>query len=257
MRNILPHVRAKYGWKTDGYDERDLTLPLALTVTEPLPPSADLRQLCPPVVDQGQLGSCTANAIAGAMGFDQIKQALPVVPVSRLFIYANERIAEGTPLTDDSGAQIRDGIKSVAKLGVCPETEWPYVVDQFSVKPPEQCYLAAKKDRAVVYQRVTQTLNQLKACLASGWPFVFGFTVYESFESQAVADTGIVPMPLRGEQIVGGHAVVAVGYTADGHFIVRNSWGDQWGQSGYFLMPAAYLTNPKLASDIWQIKTIV
>lgn len=130
---------------------------------------------------------------------------------SRLFIYYNEREIQGT-VDSDSGAQIRDGIKSVASQGDCPEREWPYDISKFIQKPLQKCYDDAIKHKAVRYQRVVRTLNQMKGCLASGYPFVFGFTVYESFESQEVAKSGQVSMPAPNENMVGGHAVVAVGY---------------------------------------------
>jgi C1A family cysteine protease len=231
-----------------------------------LPPSADLRPGCPPVYDQGQLGSCTANAIAGAIEFDQIKEKLPPFTPSRLFIYYNERVIEHH-VQSDSGAQIRDGIKSVASQGVCAETLWPYN-DQntdpdacptcpYAQTPPQSCYVAAKQHTVKLYQRLTPVLNTLKGCLASGYPFVFGFTVYESFESPKVAKTGIVPMPGPTEKVVGGHAVVSVGYNdAKQQFIVRNSWADTWGIKGYCMMPYGYLTDSNLADDFWTIRTV-
>src|SRR5208337_5008241 len=188
-----------------------------------------------------QLGSCTANAIAGAIEFDRLKQELSDFVPSRLFIYYNERALEHT-IDSDSGAQIRDGIKSVGRQGDCSETEWPYVITRFRTRPPAKCYADALKYRAVLYQRLTPILNQLKGCLASGYPFVFGFTVYESFESAQVAQTGHAPMPAPTEASIGGHAVIAVGYDdSQNWFIVRNSWGVGWGIKGYFMMPYAYL----------------
>ena len=159
---------------------------------------------------------------------------------------------------------IRDGIKSVVKQGVCPEDlpgtpagEWPYVIRKFTAKPPKACYTVAMKHQVVSYRRLSQTLNQMKGCLASGYPFVFGFAVYESFETTAVAKTGKVPMPRTGEAMLGGHAVTAVGYNdADQRFIVRNSWGSKWGKKGYCFMPYAYLTDPDLAADFWTIRTV-
>jgi C1A family cysteine protease len=208
------------------------------------------------VYDQGELGSCTANSIAGAIEFDRLKQGLKDFVPSRLFIYYNERAIEGTVSTD-SGAMIRDGIKSVGSQGVCPETEWPYDITQFAQQPSDQCYQDALACKAIQYQKVVRDLNQMKGCLASGYPFVFGFTVYESFESQEVAQTGVAPMPQPNEQILGGHAVMAVGYD-DGQqrFIVRNSWGSTWGLQGHFTLPYTYLTQKNLSSDFWTIRVI-
>ncbi len=238
-------------------DERDHFYAALVAATAVLPASADLRPQCPPVYDQGQLGSCTANAIAGAIQFDRLKQQLAQVFVpSRLFIYYNERATEHT-VDSDSGAQIRDGIKSVAKLGDCPETEWPYTIARFKTKPSPECYADALRYRVVSYQRLTPVLSQLKGCLASGYPFVFGFTVYESFESPQVARTGHASLPGSSERAIGGHAVVGVGYQdAKQWFIVRNSWGSGWGLKGYFTLPYAYLTDENLVSDFWTIRVV-
>jgi C1A family cysteine protease len=185
-----------------------------------------------------------------------MKQSVPNFTPSRLFIYYNERVIEGT-VASDSGAMIRDGIKTVAKQGACPETTWPYLIQKFATKPTHASYVQAAKHKVSLYQRLTPIASQLKGCLASGFPFVFGFTVYESFESPAVAKTGKVPMPGPTESVLGGHAVMAVGYDESKQvFIVRNSWGPGWGIKGYFTMPYAYLTNPHLADDFWTIRLV-
>src|SRR5690349_26479 len=246
----------RYGWVADLPDHRDHIYAAPMQVVTTLPPKVDLTQQCPQVYDQGQLGSCTANAIACAIEFDLMKQNKRYFMPSRLFIYYNERDIEGT-VDSDSGAQTRDGIKSVARQGDCPEDEWTYDTNKFAQKPPQKCYDDAVQHKAVRYQRVVRTLNQMKGCLASGYPFVFGFTVYESFESQDVARTGEVPMPAMSEKVLGGHAVLAVGYD-DGtsRFLVRNSWGPGWGMDGYFTMPYAYLTDENLADDFWTIRMV-
>jgi C1A family cysteine protease len=253
----MPHQIARLGWIPDLPDQRDYRYAAPLERIGTLPPSIDLRSGCPPVYDQGHLGSCTANAIAAAIEFEQMKQQLPQIFVpSRLLIYYNERVMEGT-VNSDSGAQIRDGMKSVGTQGACPETMWPYNIAQFEVQPPDACYQAALQHRAILYQRVAGDLNQMKGCLADGYPFVFGFTVYESFMTEAVAQSGHAPMPGAAEQVLGGHAVLAVGYE-DAHqwFIVRNSWADTWGMQGYFTLPYAYLTDSNLASDFWTVRIV-
>jgi C1A family cysteine protease len=255
---LTSHKIKRYGWKPDLPDFRDHMYSAPHPTLAALPPKVDLRPQCSPVYDQGELGSCTGNSIAGAVHFDRKKQGLsPDFIPSRLFIYYNERVIEHS-VSEDAGAMIRDGIKSISKAGVCPETpDWPYDITKFAQKPPTKAFSDALQHKAVSYQRLVNTLTQMKGCLASGYPFVFGFSVYESFESQTVAQTGVVPMPQPNEKLLGGHAVLAVGYDdAQQRFIVRNSWGASWGTAGYFTMPYAYLTDSNLADDFWTVRTI-
>jgi C1A family cysteine protease len=169
----------------------------------------------------------------------------------------------------DAGAQIRDGIKSVANQGDCPESKWPYddtppnddgswpAGARAGMKPSPSCYREALKHKAVEYQSVNQNLADMKACLSDGYPFVIGFTVFQSFESQEVADTGNVPMPSTNDDPIGGHAVLVVGYDDDDQlFISRNSWGSGWGDKGYFYMPYAYLLDDNLSDDFWTIRLV-
>src|SRR5947209_3482203 len=165
-----------FGWKPELPDHRDLpyaAMRLSLEKPLALPAQVDLRPHCPPVYDQGQLGSCTGNAIAGAFEFDRRKQNLSDFVPSRLFIYYNERVMEGSVATD-AGAFIRDGIKSIGKQGVCKETQWPYNIAKFATKPAKSCYSKAVKYRAISYFRLDNAnLDELKSCLAAGYPFVF------------------------------------------------------------------------------------
>lgn len=269
-RGSAPQGRriARYGWKPDLPDQRDYSFVPAKATLGALPSSVDLRDQCPPVYDQEHIGSCTANGIAGAIEFDMMKQGLPAFTPSRLFIYYNEREIEGT-VGSDAGAYIRDGIKSVAKQGSCPENEWPYdgrirnddgtwpPGHRAGMKPMPKCYSDAVKHKALQYLSVDQNMADMKSCLAAGYPFIYGFTVYPSFESQEVAKTGEVPMPQSNEATVGGHCVLAVGYDDQERvFVCRNSWGPGWGDAGYFYMPYAYLLDDNLSDDLWTIRLV-
>jgi C1A family cysteine protease len=244
---------AGYGWIPDLPDHRDYRFLRKTARVARLPPRVDLRGSCSPVEDQGELGSCTANALAGALEFLEIKDGVGFDDLSRLFVYYNERAIERS-VEIDSGAMLRDGIKTLAGQGVCSESLWPYVISRFSRKPSAASYQAALGHRITLYQRL-ETVEEMRACLAAGFPFVFGFTVYEAFESAGVAHTGVVPMPRRKDVALGGHAVLAVGYDDPAkRFIVRNSWGKGWGVDGYFFMPYAYLADRDLSDDFWTIR---
>ncbi len=244
------------GWKPDLPDHRDKKYRIPAKFIGKMPSSIDLRDVSQfsAVEDQGKLGSCTANAIVGALEYIKLKQGeIEDVNLSRLFIYFNERVLENS-VEEDSGAYIRDGIKTVNKKGVCSETSWPYITSKFTDEPPASCYTEAKKNKSVSYQRL-YTLDQMKACLVSGYPFVFGFSAYESFMSDKVKTTGTVPLPLQSESLLGGHAVLCIGYNnLTQRFLCRNSWGTDWGNSGYFTMPYKYLSNRDLSDDFWTIR---
>lgn len=253
----MVHKKKHYGWKPDLPDYRDFMYKAPISVVKKLPLKVDLRKSCPVVYDQGYLGSCTANAIGAAFEYGLMKQdsTKDFMP-SRLFIYYNERVMEGT-VNSDEGAQIRDGVKSVNKQGVCSEKMLPYDITKFATKPGNDCYQEALNHQVLSYHRVQRKLNQLKGCLAEGFPFIFGFTVYDSFDSDTVARTGKLNMPGKNESVEGGHAVLAVGYNdSQQRFIVRNSWGSNWGMKGYFTMPYEYLTNENLADDFWTIRIV-
>jgi C1A family cysteine protease len=254
---LAVRTQKRYGWRADSPDMRDYML--AVAPVKALPPTMSLRKQMPPVYDQGQLGSCTANSIGAILEFNELKQQESDASApSRLFIYYNERVMEGT-VKEDSGAEIRDGIKSVAQLGAPPETLWPYVITKFATKPPAAAYKEARKHEAIRYARVAQDRFAIQNVLASGEPISFGFTVYSSFESPQVAKNGIVPMPQSDEKTLGGHAVVAIGYKmiqSQLYFECRNSWGAGWGDKGYFWMPAGYLTSSSLASNFWVIQQV-
>ena len=249
------------GWLPDLPDQRDVRFEPAKTFgVGPMPKQVDLRKDCPAIYDQGQLGSCTANALGAAFDFDRRKQGKPFMTPSRLFIYWNERDLEGT-VDSDAGARIRDGVKVLRKLGTPAEVIWPYDIQRFTEKPHDEAFVEAEKNQLLTYQRISRAgkdrTYDMRACLAWGYPFVTGFSVYESFETDEVAKTGIIPMPAPDERVLGGHAVLVVGFDDDKrYFICRNSWGETWGDEGNFYMPYDYLTNEDLASDMWVLKTV-
>jgi len=245
-------MQRKWGWIPDLPDGRDFSFKREFPGRK-VPDKVDLRPLCSPVEDQGNLGSCTANAGVGVYETLEAKQGMkPFEDKSRLFLYYNTRSLEGTT-GQDSGASIRDTIRAMARWGLCSESIWPYDICRFDKKPASKCYAEAKKHLIVAYQRL-YTLDEMLGCLADGFPFEFGFSVYESFESDQVARTGLVPMPKRGESLLGGHAVVGVGYDqATERLIVRNSWGVGWGDKGYFYLPFAYASNRNLSDDFWKV----
>lgn len=257
----------KYTWIKQRLDVRDRNIKHLAQIRKfsdaPLPSKVSNRKYCPAVFDQGQLGSCTGNAWSGLLGYNEClngKGGKLYRDRSRLFIYYNERVIENT-VDVDSGAELRDGVRAIANLGVCNEGEWKYNIEQFTVKPSQNCYINAAKNKIHSYYSLDGstpqiTLHNLKSALANKHCFVFGFSVYDSFESQEMANTGILKMPSENENLLGGHAVMAIGYDDfDSTFLIRNSWGTGWGLSGnlsgYFKMPYEYISNPNLASDFW------
>lgn len=246
---VHPTLNKGYGWHRHR-------LPTRKSLFQPhyeteLPSSVDMRANCPPVYDQGQLGSCTANALGGLAEFIMIKQGLNAYVPSRLFIYYNERAIEGT-VSEDAGASLTDGATVLNQLGCPNESIWWYNVAKFAVKPNKKVFTDGAEHTVVSMAQVNQDITDMQTTLASGYPIAVGFTVYESFESQQVADTGIVPMPQPDETILGGHAVLVVGYdNSKQWWIVRNSWGTDWGANGYFYMPFAYFLDPDLSDDFW------
>lgn len=257
------------GWVPDLPDHRDFMYSAPLQHLQQLPPSVDLRpQISFAPYDQGRIGSCTGNAIAGAIQFDRIKTGkTPDFTPSRLFIYYDERVMEHS-VPADAGAQIRDGIKTVAKQGACKETTWTYddtpadpntqlfpAGAKPAEKPSAAAYHEAEGCRAVSYLRVQQSLAQMKGCLAQGFPFVLGFTVYNSMWGANGDPVTVLPMPSGSDSVAGGHAVLVVGYDdAKQWFVIRNSWGPNVQDHGYFYMPYAYATDPHLAQDFWTVR---
>lgn len=247
----------RYGWMRDLPDHRDFTKSYRTEEDATFFNKVDLTDHCPPVFDQGHLGSCTANAISNAYLYDELKQdnASEFIP-SRLFIYYNERRLQNT-IDQDSGSSVRIGMKTINAQGVCAEDEWPYDINEFTVEPAEECYDFAKTHHSVKYYSVNQTEEDLKAALTHNYPVVFGFSVYSSLETDDVSKTGKVPMPSKDDSLLGGHCVLLVGYNDETkEFKFMNSWGKDWGENGYGYFPYKYLLNKKLASDFWTVEKV-
>jgi C1A family cysteine protease len=227
-------------------------------------------------IDQGVLGSCTSNATAFLHFFSQVKNRIKekssrIFFPSRLFMYYNQRVLENT-VEIDSGSTLRCAMRSLRKNGLCRETIWPYDIKLFKTIPSVIAYREAKSQRSITYMRLNlekdytsaDKIKQMKNTILSGFPFAFGFYVYPSFESSYVSRTGIVSLPSQNETCIGGHAVAAVGFddnfkeSGKGYFIVKNSWGESWGDKGYFYMPYEYISNDSLSylDDFWIIKSV-
>lgn len=241
-----------FQWQPDRLDSRDYTYKLTTKVT---PNIVDLRRYCSPIENQGSLGSCTGQAIAGAIELLN-KRNGNHRDISRLFIYYYERLILGT-VNYDSGAYIRDGIKATNHYGASLESYWPYDIKKFRQEPIIEAKTDALNRKVTRYERVTNFDGCINA-LSNGYPVIMGFHVYSSFMSMNVARTGMMPYPnTKRERLLGGHAVLLVGYNKTKKvFIARNSWGTSWGDRGYFYMPFSVVTNTSMSSDYWIIKSV-
>lgn len=245
-----------YNHKKDTVDDRDFKFHLhnSLIPVSNLPSSVDLRRgNLPPVLDQGELGSCTANATSNTLRFLLRKEKLQDYQPSRLFIYYFSRLIEGTQ-NEDSGCLIRDVMKCVSKYGSCSEHLLPYNVNQFTIKPNDQCQKAGLQHiKNFKYMSVNQDITCIKNALAQGYPIVFGVNVYDSFESDTSLNTGHIPIPdTTKEKNLGGHCILLIAYDDNGkYFTFMNSWGIKVGQNGFFTLPYNYVLDPNLSSDFW------
>ncbi|HEY5585301.1 MAG TPA: C1 family peptidase [Ruminiclostridium sp.] len=252
----------KYSYNKDKIDKRDLQFSKSVSPHPEiiLPKLVDLRSKCPDVYNQGKLGSCTANA--GCTCKAMLLQD-EQIHLSRMFLYYTERAFEGKA-SKDVGASLRDTCKSIYKVGVCEETYMPYNPEKYRLLPSRLAILNAKKYKITAYKSLSSLDEIMQNIAFRQQPVLLGMDVYESFESDVVAKTGVMQMPQKNEKILGGHAVLVVGYKdivkhqgksgkyqlQPGYLIVRNSWGDKWGDKGYFYMPFDYV-RPDYTFDYW------
>jgi len=222
------------------------------SISNTLPYGIDLRNRINITYDQGNLGSCTANALCYSFIYND-----PNYDPSRLFLYYNERVLD-KDIPDDAGSTLTQGINALTKYGVCSEKSCPYIISNFTIKPSITAYKEGLLHTVISSARVLQTMDSLKGCLYYGLPFVVGILVYSSFESDVVTNTGYVPLPnVKTEQLLGGHAVICVGYNdVKKVWIMKNSWGSGWGDKGYFYLPYNYLLDSTLSGDVWKIKQV-
>ena len=220
-----------------------------------LPKKIDLRPFMTAVENQGDSNSCTANAMAGAYEYLDNRLNSNAVDVSRLFIYYNARLLDGD-VDKDQGTYLSSCITVLKKYGACSEETWPFQLGRIREQPHDRAYDEATRFQLEDAERVDVDLDAMRSCLASGYPFAFGLVLFESF--QMAGEAGIVPMPdPENERMDGGHAMLCVGYSdRDRVFIVRNSWGSNWGDQGYCYIPYDYMTNSDLNHDCWMIRQV-
>lgn len=265
----VPTVQRKYGWNINETLNEEESNKFAYKVMKyhsnlESVKEIDNRKFLPPVKDQGNLGSCTANSICANFEYQMIKRENLQIPMSRLFLYYLEREREGH-VDEDAGAQIKDGIAICNDTGICLESMWPYDIDQFATKPSQNCYDDAQYHKAIKIHRVKKDLRDIDQCLLDGNIISMGFLVYESFEK--IDSTGMCPIPdPKKEKLLGGHAVLLhskLTINNKTYYAIQNSWGPAWGDKGMFYVEPEFLTKSfgplgvqSLCSDFWTIQMV-
>lgn len=249
-----------YNVQPSFHDERDHIVVVSLrkdSVIDQM--KMDLRHIFPDVYHAEELGSSSTNAVCAIEWYNQIKTGKRVSPPSRLFNYYSSLTLEKDKL-EEAGATIKDAIVALAVMGVCNETTFPYKVEMSMVQPPHEAYIEAAHRKISQYARVPHNIKSIETVLLAGHALAVGMLVYESFESQVVQETGVVPFPGIHENALGGIAVVLVGFDRTDPtkpvFILRNCRGSDWGDDGYFYLPYSYILDRNLTFDLWTLVTI-
>ena len=247
-----PRIVKRFGWKAPHPNPFRKKFSSIHATPEFLPSHRTLRYLDTPIYDQLNLGDCTGNALSGLVWFILRKEKKVDFSPSRLAIYYWERKIENS-ISSDSGASLSDGMTVLEQVGAPHETMWPYDVAKFDQDPTQNVYQDAALHKATQILSIDNTdIMQIKNCIHLGYPFVLGFTVFESFMNDSVAKTGVVPLPKSNEAELGGHAVKCISY--DDYYkavCCANSWGSNFGDHGYIYLPYEYITNPDLCGDLW------
>ena len=243
------HLR---GWLPDVPDHRDL--PFRLAAPRPAPPTADVGALVNPAPDQSTIGSCVGNSSSSGLEAFYRRAGKGPVDFSRLFVYWHARLLGGFPTSQDTGCYIRDAMKVLAKYGACFEATWPYDISKYTVQPPPAAIAEAEQHQVLYYYRCAD-LDAIRASIGlDGFPVVGGFSVPDSIYSAETTKTGVVRYPAAGNKILGGHAVLFVGYDDTKRLLkFQNSWGTGWGQGGFGYLPYEFMLNG-LADDFWTIR---
>lgn len=251
-----PAVVRGMGWRPDMPDRRDFMLAAPLDVRA-LPASARVLTKVP-VADQGQLGSCTGFMAVYLLEQLRRKNSLAPVDFSPLYTYWATRYLDGGAgqVKVDSGATIRDAVRSLREYGGALEATWPYDIAKFARTPPRAAFRSAGERQVITYLRAA-TVDALKGSIADGFAVGVGFVVYESMMTSAVDRSGAVPMPSVQETPLGGHAVAIVGYDdSTRRFEFRNSWGAGWGKAGHGFFPYEFVADPQLCMDWWSVRQV-
>lgn len=249
----------KFALQPQKEDSRDYQFE-NIVPSDKLPIQLNLQSKMPSALDQGHLGSCTANAANVYMQYLYLQAGLPALFPSRLFIYYNSRVfvSKESP-HEDCGTTLRDTCKAIATFNICDESNWNYDVYKFNVRPPQNVYNIARQNPKIEYRAVKQDLVSIKSALYLGYPIIFGLAIFTTFKSEFVSHTCQIPTPQTiYENCFGGHSLLLVGYDDEcQQFTAMNTWGSKWGDFGFCKLSYEYVLNENLAGDFWTMQLLL